>query len=337
MPPLIIFTDKGLYCPKADIYIDPWRSVNKALITHGHSDHARRGHKAYLCHHHSVDILKHRLGKIQVQGIEYGTELKINEVTISYHPAGHVLGSAQIKLSDSKESWVVTGDYKLAADGVAAPYVPVTCDHLITESTFGLPVFRWEAQEQVYADINNWWSKNNSENLPTMICAYSLGKAQRVLRHLDPTIGPIIAHPAVANINEITRSVGIDLPPTHTIDELSKEDLKRALIICPSSAQDAKWLGGLKNIAIGMVSGWMAVRGNRRRGNIARGFVLSDHVDWPDLNKAVKASQAEHIYVTHGYTDIYTRYLNEQGYKAAVVKTEYVGEGLDPNDQTSVS
>ena len=330
MPALIRFTDKGLYCPKAEVYIDPWRPVDKALITHGHSDHSRKGHKSYLCHHHSVEIIKHRLGKIAVQGIGYNENLKINDVTISFHPAGHVLGSAQIKLQDKNESWVVTGDYKLQDDGVAAPYEPVMCDHFITESTFGLPVFRWEDQHQVYADISKWWSQNAAQGITSMVCAYSLGKAQRVLHNIDASIGPIITHPAVEHINVITRAHGISLPPTCSIDEVSAEDKKTALLICPPAAQNSKWVKGIKHISVAMASGWMALRGTRRRRNFDKGFILSDHVDWPDLNTAVKNSGAEHIYVTHGYTDIYTRYLNETGYTARVVETEYEGEGLGP-------
>ena len=329
MPPLITFTAKGLYCDKAKIYIDPWKAVDKALITHGHSDHARRGHKAYLCHNDSVNILRHRLGKISVQGIAYGKTITINGVTISFHPAGHVIGSAQIKLRDNKESWVISGDYKLDNDRVATPFEAVRCDHFVTESTFGLPVFRWKNQQDVYDEINQWWQENSKENKPSMICAYSLGKAQRVIKNIDNSIGPIVTHPSVESINQLIRESGIELPLTNAVGDLTNEDLSKAMFICPPSAQSGKWLQGTKHISVAMASGWMAIRGTRRRRNLEKGFVLSDHADWTGLNQAVKATGAEHIYVTHGYTDIYTKFLNGMGYKAKVVSTEYEGEALE--------
>lgn len=303
--------------------------MDKALITHGHSDHARRGHKAYLCHNDSVNILRHRLGKISVQGIAYGKTITINGVTISFHPAGHVIGSAQIKLRDNKESWVISGDYKLDNDRVATPFEAVRCDHFVTESTFGLPVFRWKNQQDVYDEINQWWQENSKENKPSMICAYSLGKAQRVIKNIDNSIGPIVTHPSVESINQLIRESGIELPLTNAVGDLTNEDLSKAMFICPPSAQSGKWLQGTKHISVAMASGWMAIRGTRRRRNLEKGFVLSDHADWTGLNQAVKATGAEHIYVTHGYTDIYTKFLNGMGYKAKVVSTEYEGEALE--------
>ncbi len=329
MPPLITFTEKGLYCAKAKVYIDPWKSVSRALITHGHSDHARRGHGAYLCHHDSVNILMHRLGKISVQGISYREPLVINGVTITFHPAGHVFGSAQIKLEDNKERWVISGDYKLDNDGVATPFEVVQCDHFVTESTFGLPVFRWKKQQEVYDEIDQWWHENSKKNKASMICAYSLGKAQRVIKNIDTNIGPIVTHPSVEAINILIRESGVELPTTYSIKDLSTEDLSKAMFICPSSALSGKWLQGIKQISVATASGWMAVRGKQRRRNPEKGFVLSDHADWTGLNKAVVETGAEHIYVTHGYTEIYAKYLREKGLNARVVSTQYEGEALE--------
>lgn len=303
--------------------------MDKALITHGHSDHARRGHRAYLTHVDGVGILRHRLGKINVQGIQYGETMRLHGVDISFHPAGHVLGSAMIRLQDDKECWVISGDYKTVADGVSEPYAPVSCDHFVTESTFGLPIFQWQRPEAVHAAIDNWWAENQAAGRPSMLAAYSLGKAQRVLRHLTADQGPIIAHPAVEKINELTREAGVALPDTQAMEDLSDEDLKKAIIIAPPMAMDSKWSSRIKEPSHAVASGWMALRGTRRRRNVNRGFALSDHVDWPGLNAAVSASGAEHIHVTHGYTAIYTRYLNEQGYVASVVQTEYEGESLE--------
>lgn len=329
MPPLITFTNKGLYCAKANVYIDPWKSVGRALVTHGHSDHARRGHGAYLCHHDSVNILKHRLGKISVQGISYGEAIVINGVTITFHPAGHVFGSAQIKLKDNKESWVISGDYKLDNDGVATPFEAVQCDHFVTESTFGLPVYRWKNQKEIYNEINEWWQENAKRNKASMICAYSLGKAQRVIKNIDSNLGPIVTHPSVEAINKLIRDSGLELPTTYSVSDLSNEDLSKAMFIGPPSAHSGKWLHGTKDISVATASGWMAVRGKRRRRNLEKGFVLSDHADWTGLNKAVAETGAEHIYVTHGFSEIYAKYLREKGLNAKVVSTEYEGEALE--------
>lgn len=332
MSDLIIFTDKGFYCPQADVYIDPWKSVNKALITHGHSDHARRGHKSYLCHHHSVDILKYRLGKIKVQGIAYDKPIVMNGVRISYHPAGHVLGSAQIKLDNGKQSWVISGDYKLDDDGVAQAFEPVECTHFVTECTFGLPVFNWEKQEDIFSQINNWWASNVKNNRPSIISAYSLGKAQRVLANIDAEIGPIVVHPSIDAINKITVQTGIAMPVTMLKEEIATEDRQKALYICPQMAADSKWTSGLKSSSSAVVSGWMGLRGAKRRRNIDRGFVLSDHADWGGLNQAVKDTGAQNIYVTHGYTDTYRKWLEHEGYMAKVVATEYEGESMEKID-----
>lgn len=283
-----------------------------------------------------VGILQHRLGKINVQGVAYGEVITINGVHISFHPAGHVLGSAQIKLQNEKESWVISGDYKLEADGVSAPFEPVICDHFVTESTFGLPIFQWDNPQTIFDEMMRWWQGNAAESRPSVIAAYSLGKAQRVLNNLLPGPGPIITHNAVEKINEVTRAAGIALPQTYSIDAVSSEDLKKSLIICPPMAVDSKWSSPAKNARVAVASGWMALRGTRRRRNISKGFVLSDHADWKGLNTAVKQTQAEHIYVTHGYTHIYTRYLNEQGYTAAVVETEYEGESLELQEKSTV-
>ena len=327
--PLITFTPKGLYCEKADVYIDPWRKVNKALITHAHADHARKGHEAYLSHHHGVEILKLRLGKINIQGIEYGHTLDINGVTISFHPAGHVVGSAMIKLEDKYESWVISGDYKLAEDNLSAPWEPVICDHFVTESTFGLPVYQWEDPEIIFEDINQWWQQNREQGRPSVMTAYSLGKAQRIIKNVNSEIGPIIAHHTIEKINTRVRAEGLTLPPTLALPDASAEDISTALILCPSRSLETKWAAPIIKPLIGVASGWMALRGTRKRRQMDKGFVLSDHADWPALNQAVELSEAENIYVTHGYEGIYSKYLNGEGYKAQAVKTLFEGEKLE--------
>ncbi|MFN5922203.1 MAG: ligase-associated DNA damage response exonuclease [Bacteroidota bacterium] len=331
--PLLNFTDKGMYVPAADVYIDPWRAVKKALITHGHSDHARSGSSAYLTHHQSIPILTKRLGNLNYQGVEYGEIITINGVKFSFHPAGHVLGSSQIRIEHQGEVWVASGDYKLQNDGVCTPFEPVKCNTFITESTFGLPVYNWMPQQDVFNEINEWWSKNAEQGRCSIIYAYSLGKAQRILQHVNEYIGPVYVHGAVAGMNEAYAEAGIELKPyTKVSSDIDKSLYRKALIIAPSSADASPWMKKFEPYSTAFASGWMAVRGNRRRLSADRGFVLSDHADWGEVNTAVKATEASQVLVTHGFTDTFSRWLCENGYDARPVKTEYAGEQLSTED-----
>jgi len=327
---LIKFTPNGIYCPQANVYIDPWRKVDKALITHGHSDHARKGNGSYLCHDNSVGILKHRLGKINVQGIAFGKPIVINGITFTFFPAGHVVGSAQIKVSNKKESWVISGDYKVAPDEIATAFEPVPCDYFITESTFGIPAFQWDDSKNIFADMNAWWSENKSNKITSIICAYSLGKAQRVIQGLDHTIGPVLTNASVENINEVIRHAGLPLKKTSLYQNHSREDLAQSIIVCPSSAVESIQKE-IKKTSVAVASGWMALRGMRRRRNADKGFVLSDHADWKGLNEAVKLTGAEKVYVTHGYTAIYSKWLESCGIASEVVETSFEGEQMSVN------
>jgi len=324
---LLTFTSNGMYCEQADVYIDPWRKVERALITHAHSDHARWGMGAYMAHHRSVPVLRLRLGNdINVRGVEFGERYNINGVDISFHPAGHILGSAQIRLAYKDQIWVVSGDYKVEDDRLATAFEPVPCTHFITESTFGLPVYHWKPQSEVFEEINQWWASNSSLGRPSLITAYSLGKAQRILQGLNQDIGPVFTHAAVEHTNEVLRQAGVDLKPSTRVmtqGEFAhkKKDFQQAIIIAPPSAAGSAWTKRFGVHSLGMASGWMSIRGARRRRAADRGFVLSDHADWKGLNMAIKACGAEHIYVTHGYTDIFSRWLREQGYKAQIVET----------------
>lgn len=330
---LIEFTRTGLYCPQGDFYIDPWRAVKKAVITHGHSDHARRGHKAYFCHHRSKAILEHRLGKIKVRTAEYGEVFSVNGVKISLFPAGHIIGSAQVKVEYRGEIWVISGDYKLTDDGISTPFEPVSCHHFVTESTFGLPVFRFPVQEDIFRDIRQWWAANREKGIASVLIGYSLGKAQRLLVNLNQTAGEIFLHGAIYQVHEIFINNGIPLPYAGKVtDDISKERLQQALIIAPPSATGTPWINRFRPCSIGIASGWMNIRGMRRRSAVDRGFALSDHCDWDQLNTAVAATGAENIYVTHGYTSPYTEWLISNGYNAVVVSTEYQGE---PQEGTS--
>ena len=327
---LLQFTSKGIWCAQADVFIDPWKPVKKALITHGHADHSRYGSDAYLATETAAPVIKYRLGDIKMETIPFGEKRTINGVDFSFHPAGHILGSAQIRVAYKGEIWVASGDYKLENDGLAEPFEPIKCHTFITESTFGLPVFNWRPQAEIFADINNWWRNNAAEGKVSFITGYSLGKAQRILQGLDTNIGKIYTHGAVENINEVIRNQGFTLPNTIRVTrEISPKDYPTNLVLAPPGALNSAWMKKFKPISIGLASGWMAMRGTRRRKAADRGFVLSDHVDWKDLNTAIEETGAERVIVTHGYTSIYTQYLLEKGWKAQAAETEFTGESID--------
>ena len=331
--PLLTFTDKGIYCPGGDFYIDPWRPVPRALITHGHADHARDGMGAYLATHAALPVIRHRLGEITAEGIAYGETRRIGDVTVSFHPAGHVPGSAQIRVERNGEIWVASGDYKVIDDGFSEPFEPVPCQHFITESTFGLPVFRWQPQAEIAASLNAWWAACADAGKVATLGAYSLGKAQRLLSMLDPEIGPILTHGAVENTNAVLRAQGMPLPETIQVTpDTAPKDHPRALLLAPPSALGSAWSRRFGAQETGFASGWMALRGVRRRRAGDRGFVISDHADWQGLIWAIRETGAENIYVTHGYTDIFTRYLNDNGWRAQVVPTQFEGETLDSGE-----
>lgn len=327
---VITFTEKGIYCAAGDFYIDPWRPVDRALITHGHADHARWGHKSYLATHAALPVIRHRLGDVKTDGLEYGETLQIGGATVSFHPAGHVPGSAQIKVTVKGETWVASGDYKIEADGLSEAFEPQRCHHFITESTFGLPVFRWKSQRSVAEDLNNWWRSCAENGKFAFLGAYSLGKAQRLLSMLDPDTGPILTHGAVEGTNAVLRAQGLRLPDTTQLTkDTDPKSHKGAIIIAPPSAISSTWATKFRPRETAFASGWMQLRGIRRRRAGDRGFVISDHADWPGLLQAIKDTGADNIYVTHGYTDVFSRYLAEQGWNAQVVPTEFGGETED--------
>jgi putative mRNA 3-end processing factor len=327
--PLLVFNQKGIYCEVADVYIDPWKPVKKAIISHGHADHSRWGHQQYITHHSNVAIIKHRLGDITVAGKEWNETFTINGVKFSLHPAGHIIGSSQIRVEYKGEVWVFTGDYKTEDDGLAVPYEVVKCHTFITECTFGLPAFKWVPQEQVFNDINTWWQQNREDGKTSVLFGYSLGKAQRILKHLDTSIGQIYTHGAVENMTEVIRSIA-DLPPTHKITrDTKKEEIKGNIVIAPPSAHGSTWIKKMVPYVTASASGWMTFRGARRRRAIDKGFVLSDHCDWQGLLTSIKATGAEKIICTHGYTDIFSRFLAEQGYDARTEQTQYEEENAE--------
>ncbi len=333
--PVLTFTERGIYCPAGDFFIDPWRPVNRALITHGHADHARPGHRSYLATEGAAPVIRHRLGEIALETVRYGEVRRMGSADVSFHPAGHIPGSAQIRVEVGGEVWVVSGDYKRVDDGLSEPFEPLRCHAFITECTFGLPVFRWPEEAEVRVELNAWWAANAAAGRASILGAYSLGKAQRLLRMLDPGIGPILTHGAVEATNEVLRAQGYDLPPTlHVTPDLKGKDFPGALVIAPPSALAQPWGRRFGGASTGFASGWMRLRGVRRRRAADRGFVVSDHVDWPDLMRTIRETKAEKIFVTHGYTDIFARHLTSEGWDARVVPTEF---GSDEDDSEALT
>jgi putative mRNA 3-end processing factor len=326
-------TDRGLYCADGVFHIDPWRPVERAIITHAHSDHARSGSRHYLTAAPGVGLVRARVGEgADVEGIEYAEARDMNGVRVSLHPAGHCLGSSQVRLQRDGEVWVVSGDYKTQREPTCEAFEPLRCDTFITECTFGLPVFRWPPHETVMSDLNAWWAENAETGVSSIIFAYALGKAQRVLAGLDPSIGPIFAHGAVRRLVERYREAGVDLPePRRPEPDAVREANGRCLVLAPPSALTSTWLRRFGELSTGFVSGWMQLRGTRRRRNVDRGFVLSDHVDWDGLHGAIRATGAQHIIVTHGFTDATARFLTENGFETEIFRTRFEGESLEPS------
>ncbi len=328
---LIVQRPQGLYCPPGDFYIDPWRPVPRAVITHAHADHARRGHGAYLATAVSEGVLRARLGPITLQALAYGEVVHVGGVRVSLHPAGHVLGSAQVRVEHAGQVWVASGDYFTSGhvDDVNAtclPFEPVRCHTFITESTFGLPIYRWQPQSHVLAGINQWWQANAEAGRASLLMGYSFGKAQRLLAGVDDSIGPIVVHGAVEPLNQAYREAGVRLPATQLLDAVAdKALLRRALVVAPPAVHGSAWARRLGEHSDAFASGWMQLRGARRRRGVDRGFVFSDHADWPGLQRAIAATGAGRVIVTHGYEAVMVRWLQQQGLQAGSFSTEYGG------------
>jgi len=322
---LIERSPNGLYCAAGDFYVDPWDPVDRAVITHAHADHLVAGSKAYVCTRSGETFLRARLGTDAViESIDYGQMIERNGVRLSFHPAGHILGSAQLRLAHRGEVWVVSGDYKLAADATCAAFEPIRCQTFVTESTFGLPIFRWPELDEVFREINEWWRGNQQAGKASVLFAYPLGKAQRLLAGIDSSIGPIYSHGAVEQFNRIYRESGVALPPTaYARSAPPKTDWTRALILAPPMAKNSPWLRRFGDFSTGLASGWMRIRGTRRRQSMDRGFVLSDHADWPALLTAIRACGAQSVWVTHGYRAPLARWLTENGFEAHAIETRY--------------
>ena len=339
MEDLLTVTEAGLYCAAGDFFVDPWRRVPRAVITHAHADHARTGCGRYLCAAAGKPVLRTRMGSNAViDTVRYGEPTTINGVRVSLHPAGHVLGSAQVRLEHRDRVWVVSGDYKLQADPTCAAFESVPCHVFVTESTFGLPVYRWPEPSAIATELNAWWRANRDAGRTSVVLAYALGKAQRIAALVDPEIGPIVGHGAVMKLVEAYRASGVRLP---SIDRVPPRARRvgggRALVIAPPSVLGTPWLKLFGEASLAVCSGWMTVRGVRRRRNVEKGFVVSDHADFPGLLSAIDASRAERVLVTHGFADVLARYLRERGRDAQPLATRFTGEGPGATDDEAAA
>ncbi|MEI9863299.1 MAG: ligase-associated DNA damage response exonuclease [Limisphaerales bacterium] len=330
-------TANGLYCAAGDFHIDPWRAVDYAVITHAHSDHARAGSANYLCATPGREVLQERLGaEAKIETLDYGATITRNGVKISLHPAGHILGSAQVRVEWRGEVWVVSGDYKTEAEKTCAPFEPVRCHTFVTECTFGLPIYHWRPQTEIFSQINSWWRENQDEGRMSVVFAYSLGKSQRLLSGIDATIGPIFVHGAVAKFLPLYANAGIALPPVLRAEpETIRAAEGRGLVIAPASTDGSPWLRKFGTASKAFASGWMQVRGARRRRALDRGFILSDHADWNGLLETIDATGAERIWATHGYTAPLVKWLRENGHEAEALATQFEGEAADESIATA--
>jgi putative mRNA 3-end processing factor len=326
---LIEPTDRGLYCAAGDFYIDPWRPVARAIITHAHADHARGGSERYFASTTAVPILRQRLGGGQdFRALDYGEPVSFGGVRVSLHPAGHILGSAQVRVERGDEIWVASGDYKRDPDPTCEPFEVVPCDVFITEATFALPVYRWRPAAEVAAEIHAWWQDNADAGRTSVLFTYALGKAQRVLAELTAyTERTVYLHGAVVPLTELYRAAGVAMLPTAPVSEQPRQaDFAGELIIAPPSAAGSPWMRRFRNAGTGFASGWMQIRGNRRRRGYDRGFVLSDHADWPSLLRSIRDTGARQVLTTHGRSDDLVRFLREQGVDARPLATLYSGD-----------
>lgn len=331
---LVKFTKKGIYCIPGKFYLDPWYPVEYAIISHGHADHARWGNKHYLCHNQSKAILQHRIGAdISIESLPYNEYKVINGVKVSFHPAGHILGSAQIRLEYKGYIVVFSGDYKTQPDFITTPFEPVKCHEFITESTFGLPIYKWKSEEELQQELQDWIVQNQQNNRTSVFLGYSLGKAQRIMKLVEK-VEEIYVHSAIHNLNKAIENSGITIPTTKLLTaDFKKTEIQNKIVILPPALLGSKMIKKIPNAATAICSGWMQIRGNRRWKGVDAGFAVSDHADWDGLLSAVKATEAEKVYVTHGSQAVFSKYLNEIGIEAHELKTEFGEDEIETSEQ----
>lgn len=290
----------GIHVVPADMWIDPSVPRPAALVTHGHADHARGGHGETIATPETLAIMGVRYGTVDATPIRYGEMIERGGVRISFHPAGHVLGSAQILLEYAGERVVVTGDYKRRPDPTCTPFEPVPCDIFITEATFGLPVFRHPPIEQEIAKLLNARAANPDRCV--LVGAYALGKAQRVIAEVRRAghAGPIYLHGALERMCRLYAELGVDLGDLRLVSETEKQDLAGHIVLCPPSALTDRWSRRLPDPITAMASGWMRVRQRARARQVELPLVISDHADWDELTATITELRPAETWVTHG-------------------------------------
>lgn len=312
-------TERGLYCEPAGVFIDPARAVPRAIVTHGHSDHARPGHGSVLATPETIEVMKLRLGAEAAGHFEpaaLGKPISIGGVTVRLVPAGHILGSAQIVLEWNGQRAVVSGDYKRAADPTCTPFELVPCDVFVTEATFALPVFRHEPAAREVARLLASLRRNPER--AHLVGAYGLGKCQRVIR-LAREAGydaPIYLHGAMIEMTALYQRLGIDLGDIRPVPDVKPAELAGALVLCPPSAVDDRWSRRFPDPVTAFASGWMRIKGRVRQSGVELPLVISDHADWPELIETVLETGAEDVWVTHGRDDALVYELTRRGLKA---------------------
>lgn len=321
----LTLTSAGLYCPAGDFYIDPVRAVHRAVITHAHLDHARRGSNQYFATCSSLPILRQRIsGSPRIEPLDYGEHRNLESARVSLHPAGHVLGSAQVRIETSLGVTVVSGDYKLDSDPTCAPFESVECDEFISECTFGDPRFVWPDVDGVFAEINSWWRANQRARRASILYCYAFGKAQRILAGVDHSAGPVVCDEAISELNEVYRSAGVPLPEFERIsDQGDRRDWSECLILAAPARIHSGWQSRFGEASRAFASGWMLDPDQVATRRVDRGFVLSDHADWPGLNDAITRSAASHVFLTHGRTELMVEHLRELGVRAARLTSEW--------------
>ncbi len=326
----ITVDSRGLYCEAGGFHIDPWRSVPLAIITHAHADHYCRGCGRYLTATPGCTVLRARLGTgAVIETIDYSTPLTIGDARVSLHPAGHLLGSSQVRVEVAGRVTVFSGDYKRGVDPTCDPFEPIRCHEFISESTFGLPIYRWPDPQKEVESIIKWWHGNRADGRCSILYVYALGKAQRILAELRAfdLPGPIIAHGAVESMNEAYRAGGVELPATAAVSSFDRgDDRSAALVVAPPSSAGSLWIRRCGAASTAIASGWMTVRGMRRRRAVDRGFIISDHADWNELLHSIAETGAERVRLTHGYSAALARYLSEHGRDVDAPATRFQGE-----------
>ena len=323
-------TPAGLYCEAGNFHVDPWGPVPRALITHAHGDHARAGSASYLCADPCAPLLARRFcPDAAVESIPYGRRLTVGGTRVSFHPAGHILGSAQIRIEGPGGVWVISGDYKRAADPTCSAFEVVPCDTFITESTFALPIYRWDPAGQVIAELMEWWADSRDRGLAAIVFCYTIGKAQRLLAELARvTDQPVLVHGMMVPMIDVYREAGVQMLPTQTLVEKARgTSLAGELVLAPPSARGTPWMRRLGDLSDALASGLMRVRGVRRQRAYDRGFVLSDHADWPALVDTIRETGASRVLATHGHAEPLARYLQDLGVDSGVIRTAWEDEG----------